>query len=415
MMPDCMLGTHSGSSCWWTAALGLVTLFAAACSSSGGSQPSPAGDAAGADATDAGSPATDAQDAPAGDAADGASDLAPDRGPDGPASVACQPPAGGAEPPAKLSATGCVDPADPTKLTAAFVAYEIQSPFWSDGAAVTRAFALPSGQKIHAVSCAAEPDACPYGTADDGKWVLPVGSMVAQTFALDGKRVETRFLARADMNSWVGYTYQWDEAQTDATLVPDERRDIQFNTGTRTVAWHFLNRVDCQTCHTLAGGWTLGTETAQLNRVVGGTNQLDGFQTMGLLDAPLPKPYKAALVIPGAGGASASVEQRVRSYLHGNCSPCHRPGGDYSNIDFRNDVLFADTHTCGQSPGEGNQGVVGAKIITPTMPMMSVLWLRMNTLSVDDGRMPRLGSYVIDQDAVTLVGAWIMGLTTCPQ
>jgi mono/diheme cytochrome c family protein len=136
---------------------------------------------------------------------------------------------------------------------------------------------------------------------------------------------------------------------------------------------------------------------------------------MGLLDAPLPKPYKAALAVPDAGNTSASVEQRVRSYLHGNCSACHRPGGDYSNIDFRNDVSFADTHTCGQSPGEGNLGVVGAKIITPTMPMMSVLWLRMNTLSVDDGRMPRLGSYVIDQNAVTMVGAWIMGLTTCPQ
>jgi hypothetical protein len=433
-----MFRTRFGST--FVLAAACVAAFAAA-GCGGSSQRSKVdaggGDATGPDGADAASPAPDALDAPAGsdatdaldardvrdagDALDGGVDVPGDAGSDVRVAASCTPPQNGVEPPAKLSDTGCVLASNPHALSAAFVPYEVQSPFWSDGATISRAFALPAGTKIHAVSCAAEPDACVYGPADDGKWVFPIGTMVAQSFAFDGKSVETRFLARVDMDNWVGYTYQWDEAQTDATLVPDERLDIQFNTGTRTVGWHFLNRLDCITCHSFAGGNTLGTETAQLNRVVGGSNQLDRLQTMGLFDAPLPTPYKAALVVPyaGPGGtppASATAEQRVRSYLHGNCSPCHRPGGLYSSLDLRNDVAFIDTHTCGRFPSEGDQGVTGAQIITPTMPMMSVLWLRMNTADPVNGRMPALGSFVIDQDAVTLVGDWITSsVTSCPQ
>ena len=60
--------------------------------------------------------------------------------------------------------------------------------------------------------------------ADDGKWVLPVGTVMVKSFLFDSKLLETRLLMRFDATTWVGYTYKWDEAQTDATLVGDESR-----------------------------------------------------------------------------------------------------------------------------------------------------------------------------------------------
>ena len=44
--------------------------------------------------------------------------------------------------------------------------------------------------------------------------------------------LETRFLARVADGSWVGYSYRWNQAQTDATLTPaDERIMTALNTG----------------------------------------------------------------------------------------------------------------------------------------------------------------------------------------
>ena len=34
---------------------------------------------------------------------------------------------------------------------------------------------------------------------------------------------------------WVGYNYAWNEAQTEALIVPNARTEVSFNTGTRKV------------------------------------------------------------------------------------------------------------------------------------------------------------------------------------
>ena len=85
--------------------------------------------------------------------------------------------------------------------------------------------------------------------ADDGKWVFPVGTVMVKSFLFDGKLLETRLFMHFDATTWVGYTYKWDEAQTDATLVADERVEVIVRTGQRTVTWHFPSRNDCLTCH----------------------------------------------------------------------------------------------------------------------------------------------------------------------
>jgi uncharacterized repeat protein (TIGR03806 family) len=342
----------------------------------------------------------------------------------------CVPFADKDQPIQKLSQTGCVRSNDPKALAVSVIPYEVNSPLWSDGADKSRGLALPAGGKIHVKNCTANPAECPGSrdVADDGKWVLPIGTVMVKSFLFDGKFLETRLLMRFGASTWVGYSYAWDEAQTDATLVGAERDETMFATGQRTVSWHFPSREDCMQCHTPEASFALGTETAQMNRVVGGVNQIDKLAALGAFDTPVATPYKAALVTPTvsqAGGppASATIEQRATSYLHANCSFCHRPADDIDCAsdpcqDLRFGLSLAVRNLCNTIPSKSDLGVLNAKNLAPGQPEQSLLWVRM-TRPPDDGdgkhgRMPLIASYVVDQPAVDLIGQWITSIKSCP-
>jgi uncharacterized repeat protein (TIGR03806 family) len=331
----------------------------------------------------------------------------------------CVPPAAIDQPAAKLSQTGCMDPADTKKMAASVIPYDVNSPLWSDGADKQRGMALPNLAQIHVKTCATTPAECPQGAADDGKWVMPVGTVMVKSFLFDGKLVETRLFVHFDAATWVGYSYKWDEAQTDATIVADERVVDPFNTGPRTVTWHIPSRMDCMTCHTDAAGSTLGPTTAQMNRVVSGMNQIDRIRAMNRFDSSSPPmPYKTALANPT--DTAKTVEDRARSYLGANCGFCHRPDDpNFSSIDLRRDTPLKDTNICGATPERGNQGVPTSLLLTPGMPSQSLMVLRMMAPADDSagkhGRMPNIASYVVDDAAVKLIGDWITSITSCPQ
>src|SRR5450432_1287433 len=146
----------------------------------------------------------------------------------GAAVVTCSPPADVFSPISTLSQTGCVDPADPRKPIASAVTYEVNSPLWSDSADKARAFVLPPGGKIHVRDCAANASDCPMGTQDDGRWDFPVGTVMIKIFMFDEKLVETRLFMHLNADNWIGYSYEWDEAQTDATIVSADRVSVMF-------------------------------------------------------------------------------------------------------------------------------------------------------------------------------------------
>jgi uncharacterized repeat protein (TIGR03806 family) len=328
----------------------------------------------------------------------------------------CVPPPAIDQPAAKLSQTGCMDPSDTKKMAASVLPYDVNSPLWSDGADKQRGMALPNDGKIHVKNCTANASEC-LGTADEGKWVFPVGTVMVKSFLFDNQFVETRLFVHLDAATWVGYSYKWDEAQTDATIVGTDGDEVMFDTGSRTVDWHYPTRMNCMTCHTSIGGSTLGPETAQMNRVPPGTdqNQIDHLAALGLFETPPAKPYKAAF-----GDPLATTEARARQYLHANCGFCHRPDdNNFASIDLRYDTPFKDTFTCGVTPEKGNQGTIGATIVEPGMPSMSVLVLRMTAPPADangnHGRMPKIASYVVDTNAVNLISQWISGMGPCPQ
>ena len=330
-----------------------------------------------------------------------------------------------------LSQTGCVSATDPTTLAPSVIPYEVNSPLWSDGADKTRGMALPNGAKIHVVNCSANPSECPGSRdyADDGKWKFPVGTVMVKSFLFDGKLLETRLFMHFSATTWGGFSYKWDAAQTDATLETNDRDEESFSTGQRTVDWHFPSRDDCMTCHIPDKGYAvLGPETAQMNRIVGGSNQLDKLQAMGAFDAPIPTPYKAALITPttsqlGSPPASATIEQRATTYMHANCAFCHRPDdnvdcGTDPCLDLRFGLPLAARNICNVTPAKGGFGLTNPVTLAPGHPELSVMSIRMKAPADDTsghhGRMPLIASYVVDQQATALIDSWITSITACP-
>jgi hypothetical protein len=384
----------------------------------------------------------------------------------------CAPPADIRCPAPKLSQTGCIDPSPfsdpktPIKMASVVVPYDVNSPLWSDGALKTRGMRLPAGGKIHVKDCAKNPAECCVldpntlkdclPPADDGKWTFPVGTVLVKNFMFPDasrptgyKLVETRLFIHLDhkeqvqgvSTEWIGYGYQWDDAQTDATVVGTlvDGSDIGVSgtfqvtptTGaaTKSITWNYPSRLDCITCHMPimpSGGYSLGPETIQMNRVATGDtmNQIDKLAALGLFETAPAKPYKAGLVPPypgqsGSPPASATLEQRARSYLHANCAFCHRPDGKWNGFDVRYDIPLKSTAICNGVPGKGDLGVAGATLLTPKDAMSSLMWLRMkapagNATTGGTGRMPAIASDVVDTQATELISQWISSINACP-
>jgi uncharacterized repeat protein (TIGR03806 family) len=320
-------------------------------------------------------------------------------------------PAGGATPlPATLSATGAFS--DLTTLTPApgLVAYESNVSFWSDHAKKRRWFALPD-------------PAGTYGFAVDGAWNLPTGAVWVKHFDLEltrgaaatARRLETRFLVKTATGVY-GATYRWNEAQTDATLVPEEGADQAFNVVengvARTQTWRFPGRAECLTCHTPAGGHALSFNTRQLNReqaLPGGTaNLITALAQAGYLSSPAVPDPASLPALAASEAPNRSLETRARSYLDANCSSCHQPGGTaLGSWDARAAVPLSLAGLINGSLLD-NGGDPSTRVIVPGDPARSRLLQRMSVRGA--GQMPPLASHVRDLAGEALLAAWIATL-----
>ena len=149
--------------------------------------------------------------------------------------------------PTLLSETGCVDPANPTQPANGLIPYDINSPFWSDNAVKERWYAIPDSASID--------------VAADGDWLFPAGSVLVKNFRLNGSLIETRLFMRHPDGIWGGYTYEWNDSETDATRVIGGK--------TKTIGgqdWIYPNGTQCLQCHTDVAGNSLGLEHGQLNK-----------------------------------------------------------------------------------------------------------------------------------------------------
>ena len=304
-------------------------------------------------------------------------------------------PAAGGSPvnfPATLSQTGCFDTIDPREPGDGLIPFRVSSPLWSDDAAKERYLALPDGTFIH------------INGEDD--WDFPIGSVLIKHFLLNDQYVETRLFVRHDDGDWGGYSYEWNDAQTEAFLLPGAKdKDVNGQ------IWHFPSRVECFQCHTEVAGRSLGPETAQLNsdllyEQTGLTaNQVETLAAIGVFDSdpglPGALPY-----LPDPLGDDR-IDLRARSYLHANCSFCHRPDGPGQGpADFRYQVPGGEMGVVNVLPTQGDLGILHALLIAPGHPEQSIVSARIRTLG--PSRMPPLASSVVDDPGAQVIDDWIL-------
>ncbi len=323
-------------------------------------------------------------------------------------------PSGGTPPPPfpqLLSETGLFT--DLTTLTPAsgLIEYDVNAPLWSDRAFKRRWIGLPNGRRITFSASA--------------PWSFPVGTVIVKHFELEltvgnpssRRRLETRALIHEE-DGWAGYTWRWNDAQTDAELLND-RLDETFTItdaaapgGTREQTWTYPSRTDCLQCHTAPAGRVLSVRTGQLNRAFdfpnARDNQLRTWNHIGLFTTDIGD-AAAHEAWPDPDDASAPVAERARAYLASNCASCHLVDGTApGNLDLRWSVPDGAMGAIGIAPAQGGLGLVNPQIIAPGVKERSVLWERLRRL--DGTRMPRLGTSEVHGEAVDLVGTWIDGL-----
>jgi cytochrome c553 len=244
--------------------------------------------------------------------------------------------------PRKLSETGCFDSADITQPAKGLIPYNVNTRLWSDGLGGNRWMALPDGETITIDS-------------DGNNWVFPIGSVLVKEFRFGEKRVETRLLMRHGDGAWAGYSYEWNEEQTNAILL-DGAKSKSVN----SQVWDFPSRTQCMRCHTKAADFVLGPETVGLNGLFtysesGETaNQIATLDHIGLFTSPLlPGGPDAMDTVVNYSDPSQTSEARARSYLHANCSHCHQP--DATGLaDFRYQVSFKEMGVCDALPTHNN-------------------------------------------------------------
>ena len=301
--------------------------------------------------------------------------------------------------PPTLADTGAFANLQALQPHAGIVPYNINVPFWSDGASKQRWFSIPDATaKIRG--------------GRNGRWEFPEGSVFIKHFELElvkgdpnsRRRLETRFLVRSPEGVY-GVTYRWNDAQNNATLVSEGGESANFtvndNGVIRQQTWRFPARNECLACHTPVAGHVLGVNGPQMNR----GNQIQALAQAGYF-AGAPS-LGRRLVNPASAGASLNA--RVRSYLAVNCAQCHQPGGTGRGVwdaRFTTPTARAGIVNGGLNDTMGNPA---NRVVAPRAPEHSMLLQRMLTL--DSGRrMPPLASSVVDTDAVNLVAQWINSL-----
>ena len=305
--------------------------------------------------------------------------------------------------PATLSQTGLF--ANTATLTPApgLVEYDVSSPLWSDGARKRRWIALPGTQQV--------------GFAADGTWSFPVGTVLVKHFELavtagGARGASRRACCCTSPMAGSGYTYRWNAAQTDATLLTDAASDtftVNQGGGATQQTWEYPSPGQCLGCHTSAAGSVLGVRTPQLNRNFTYAQGSDQQLHAGRLPGPVRPAARRSGRLSRLGRSERRVPlgRRALALLPGGeLLHCHRPGGAApGGMDMRDETALGAMNLIGVAPQFGDLGIAGAERIHSGSKAQSLLWQRVK--STDHAvRMPQV-SNVPDPLAISLLGAWI--------
>ncbi len=331
--------------------------------------------------------------------------------------------------PTRLSDTGLFVSTSEYRVHSGLIPYSVNAAGWADGAAADRFIALPGASKIT------------YRSSQS--WACPDGTALVQTLFLETepagiaapRRIETRVLLKQE-GEWAGYTYRWNDEQTDAWLVGKEGEDIAVPVGKGvgyllperpegcfaqkvpdpvavaggTRRWRIPSRAECLTCHSRAANFVLGLSTLEMNRErdYGGrsANQLDELDRRGVFAEFSDKSAKSSARLVDPYDSNEDLDQRARSYLHTNCSVCHvDAGGGNAKMELEFTRSRDKMNLIGARPQHDSFAISNAMLVAPGDPGASILLYRIARRGT--GQMPPLVTSAVDQRAVELMREWI--------
>jgi uncharacterized repeat protein (TIGR03806 family) len=367
--------------------------------------------------------------------------------------------------PRKLSETGLFASVARHEPAAGLVPYSVNAELWSDGALKERFIAIPHKE--------GEDRRIDIGT--NRGWNFPDETVLVKSFALEmqpgdaaSKRyIETRLLTK-QQGEWVGYSYIWNDEQTEATLVESGGLDRTYElrvpksrehpSGAKKLAWHYPSRTECMVCHSRAANYVLGLSEVQMNKLHdyghgAVDNQLRVLEHLGMLKvnwqnevtaamkeeakarglseneankeiekqtkAPdqrkanssklLSKPPEKYKKLVDPYDAKQDLNARARSYLHANCSQCHvEAGGGNAKLEIEFTTPAEKLNLIDAVPVHHKFDLPDARLVAPGHPERSVLLHRLSIRG--PGQMPQLATSLVDEAAVKLFREWIANM-----
>jgi uncharacterized repeat protein (TIGR03806 family) len=300
------------------------------------------------------------------------------------------------------------------------VPYDVISVLFADDSQKQRFLWIPPGTAI--------------GWKDSELWEFPIGSIAIKTFyfqnderdASAGRRLlETRLLIR-ESTGFIGHTYVWDEAQTEAVrVIPGRTLDVSYVDAAGAVReqrYQVPNEHHCQECHGVKPDThLLGPRTRQLDRAFdygsGEVNQIDHLSELGMFDVA-PPATRVRFEDPFGTG---SVVERARAYLDANCSHCHNPAAVAASTNFWLDFEHTDPATgnplnwgvCKFPTSAGSASGGRTYDIVPGRPDESVLVYRMESIENSE-KMPPIPTRLADVAGTALMRDWITAMPYTP-
>lgn len=374
--------------------------------------------------------------------------------------------------PRRLSETGLFTNVSKHQLIPDVIPYFVNVDGWHDGATIQRYLAIPK----------------PAGDEKDlvinlnGKrgWDLPNRTVLIQTLSLPlnekqpekQRRLETRILTRQE-GEWLGYSYLWNEKQTDAELVESAgttlKLSLETGRGKETRTWHVPSRTECMSCHSRAAKYVLGMSTLQMNHNHDygdyEANQLSILEAQNYfrsnwfneakdqwekklrqqltqeaknknLDTSafdkllsqrlenviatrnqrktppttlLSRPFSDYPALPDPFDKNEDLDRRAKSYLHVNCAHCHVLDGG------GNARIVVEWGTETEKMNLIDVAPMHGTFGIPDAKLVTPGFPDRSVLtyrlsSLGSGRMPRLGSHHIDEKGLNLIREWITGM-----
>ncbi len=367
--------------------------------------------------------------------------------------------------PRKLSESGLFRSVKEHIMEPALIPYSVNAPLWSDGAHKERWIALPDAD-WH------------IDLPVQRGWSFPDKTVLVKSFALEMEEgnlasrrwIETRFLTN-QKGEWFGYSYQWNDEQTDGVLVDAKGLDREYSVrqkatadkpaGFRKQLWHYPSHTECMVCHSRAANFVLGLTDLQMNKVhdYGGVrdNQLRVLEHLGVLRVNWMEETKNALRDEAKAKGMTDkqikdylakhtatrsqrepavstllttspekyrrlvdpydpkldVNLRARSYLHANCAQCHvEAGGGNAQMELEFTTKLSKTRLVDVKPLHDTFGLADARLVAPGHPERSVLLQRIRHRG--PGHMPPLATSEVDRAAVQVLHDWIKQMPPAP-